>query len=216
MKVLFPLLTSSFICVSCMNQTNGGGSSVDSANLLKNIKATHCEIFIDKAAISETTDPTTGGLVQDLYLFIKIYANRLDSGVRRVRYYGEYTQSSMYGRNGGDNWSEKNLDRQDEAADYFGTKLPLVKLYKYAGTEQKEVFRHSGAFYVESEKGTRYWANAQSQNNFDFNMDFFKGGALPELRILTSFAPTTDAVLNLKKTQIVGELGRFFNPQGCE
>jgi hypothetical protein len=93
--------------------------------------------------------------------------------------------------------------------------MTLVKLYNYAGNAHKEIFWHAGAFYVQTENGTRYWANAAGKDNFDFNMDFFKGGAIAELPIRPSFEPSRDAVAGVKKTSESGDIGRFFNPQGC-
>lgn len=215
MNSKFFILAAAAVAVSCTGRNLADVSATNTVRQLKNIRATHCEIFIDKAAISETFDPSTNGKVQELHLFVKILKERLDAPVQKVIYFGEYTQSSMYGRTGGDNWSEHQLESHDSASDYFTTKLKLVKLYRYGGSDQKEVFHHSGAVFVESANGTRYWANAEKKDNFEINMDFFKGGAIPELRILTSFTAKSEEVLGLKKTSESGEIGRFFNPSGC-
>ena len=216
MKTKIFLSAGLLLVIGCQSRAFRGEADTASVSTFRNVKANHCEIFIDKAAISEKPDPTTGGKLQTLFTFVKVDASRLDGPVRKVVWYGQYTRSSDYGRDGGNNWLETNLESQDSAPDYFKNELPLVKLYTYAGRSTKELFRHSGAFFVETEKGTRYWANANEKDNFDFDMDLFMGGSIPELRILTSFSPTFDTVVALKKTKENGEIGRFFNPQGCQ
>lgn len=217
MSSKFLLSAGILLAVACQKRNFTAGSDTASGTTgIQNIRANHCEAFIDKTAISEKIDPTTGGgKTQSLFLFIKVNTERLDSPVRRVGYYGESTHDHRYGGTRSD-FRESDLVSQDNALDYFRINLNLVKLYTYAGSNSKEVYRHSGAFFVQTEKGTRYWVNAKEKDNFDFNMDFFKGGAIPELRILTTFEPSTNEVASLKKTRDMGDIGQFFNPNGCK
>jgi hypothetical protein len=214
MKIELLLSVGLLFTVGCQPRafsSESGVASVESG--IANIKATNCEIFIDKALMRET-HPNGNSLSQTLRLFVKINPSKLDGSVAKVAHYGRSVHSHMYGADERA-WSAVELSRFVGSSDYFQMELELIQ----KDANYSNSYYYEGAFYVETDRGTRYWANAASgpdfrtnQGNWIFSMDNLKGGALTELPVLT-YEPDVGGV---KKTRDNAGIGRFFNPQGCE
>jgi len=214
MKTKLLLSAGLILAISCKARAfTSNSDATPQESFTNNVKATHCEIFIDKAFMRETRPDN--GLRQTLHLFVKINPEKLDGAVTQVVQYDERVNSSSHGVSTRP-WSPTDLSPFAGSSDYFEIELALID----NGSWYKQSFFYEASFYVQTDKGTRYWANAgfrnqnfeSRQGNWIFSMNNLKGGALAELPIFTQ----NPDLGRIRKTRDNGEVGRFFNPQGCE
>jgi hypothetical protein len=213
MKTKILLSAGLILAISCKARAFTSDSDAASQeSFTNNVKAAHCEIFIDKAFMTEARPDN--GLRQTLHLFVKINPEKLDGAVTQVVQYDERVNSSSHGTDRRP-WSPTDLSPFAGSSDYFEIDLALID----NGSWYKQSFFYEASFYVQTDKGTRYWANANSnpdfetrQGNWVLSMNNLKGGALTELPIFTQ----NPDLRKIRKTRDNGGVGRFFNPQSCE
>lgn len=136
--------------------------------------AKHCELFVDQVAAWNSTYGYSG-----MTLKIKTINERLDGAVKEVGFRSIVRSTPQikdfcqrYNPDNGyandcyqlDQWVDRPA-REFFGPDYFRIDLVLKHDYTF-----EHVFE--GAFYVKTDKGTRYWLNPAGEQNFfvDRNM----------------------------------------------
>jgi hypothetical protein len=144
-------------CSSDPRSTDGASTSA----LTSDIRATHCEIFVDRAL------PLTGShALRKVHLYLKTLNDRLDGPIDKVGFYRQRTDQRCIGRPDCESsWGEDRVEAFVGSSDYFEVDL-------FIGGDYSPEYRYEGAFYVQTTKGTKYWANTEEGGNFviDGNM----------------------------------------------
>lgn len=170
-------------CAMTASPDDSSGSSAD--ELVSNVDAHHCEIFVDKVAVVSGTFGYEG-----VDVYVKVLPGRLSEDLLEVGFYGK---TCVKGACGG--WSELPLDAHAGAKDYFVARL---QTYGWRDGEQT----HVGSFYARTRDGRTYWLNShgRSQENFTFDRGTYRW-----FRDLSDGALTTQAE----------EALRYLNPDRC-
>ncbi|MEK6705390.1 MAG: hypothetical protein AABZ06_06335 [Bdellovibrionota bacterium] len=140
--------------------------SAQNANSM-DIRATNCEVFIDKVGVYHAFNPQWGEAIAAQF-YVKTINDRLDGKVKKVGFYAQ----TRHAKTGGVmiDWREFTSFPFEGATDYFEFFLKDFR------TDATWTFPHEfeGAFFVETENGTRYWANTSVGGNFVINPDLVK------------------------------------------
>jgi hypothetical protein len=167
---------------------SGGRSDSDDSTLGalgsgNDIRATNCEIFVDRVI---ATGGSHGG--KRITVFIKTLNDRLDGPIERVGFYRKEDatpctqmpeRTSMSCADSG-KWKDITLQAFVGSSDYF--ELPLT-----IGGDYMPFSSYDGAFYVKTTNGTKYWANTKEGGNFVIDRNMFSnleqmghGGYVPD------------------------------------
>jgi len=148
--------------------------AVEAGGKADDFHAGYCEVFIDRIVPVHGSHASTY-----LNVWVKTLNDRLDGEITKVAFYGHHLDTGWCGDERCPEvwsaWEVRELDSFVGASDYF--EIPLFLSGDYSPMVQWE-----GAFYVETDKGTRYWTNAADGGNFflDRNMsdrlDQMRGG----------------------------------------
>jgi hypothetical protein len=147
---------------ACGDAADDSETSVSSA---VGVSAKNCEIFVDRA----------GAIVGEhggtrVHFWIKTLNGRLDSQIKEVGFHGlqkwdatgtacDANDCNLKGK-----WADYVATPFEGASDYFELDFYL--------TDDFMVHRSfEGAFFVRTQKGTTYWANASSSTNKNFVVD---------------------------------------------
>lgn len=138
----------------------------------RNVNATHCEAFVEKGAVV-----FGNGQRSELRFYIKIHPERLDGAVKYVGFHaykhdvggicnGPSPLTNPYCAKVG-TWSDyKSRPLVHESKDYFDVRLETSDI-------DGDVFKYEGAFFVQTDMGTRYWLHVNKRfENFYFDEDF--------------------------------------------
>jgi hypothetical protein len=167
MRRALQCLGVSFLFVGCMprefnsrsSQSDAGIQRNTSASAVRDVPATHCEIWVDKIRVAKGSH----GIIK-VNPFLKIDASKLDGAVTNVAFYERHSQTGASAYDS--EWSTVAMRKFLGASNYFeidNNNQGLVVVSDYSSTA------YEGAFYVETDKGTRYWAKAEGDKNFQFN-----------------------------------------------
>jgi hypothetical protein len=174
--------------------------------------AQYCEVFVDAAQIFTGDEGEFG-----TRMFVKTINSRLDGNITGVGFYG---QLIFHGYD--DDSANTNVQYQAfkatsafGASDYFSVDLA-------ESTDAGETY-YVGAFYVVTDKGTTYWANAKS---YAGAWDGVSGNLVPQhptqnFLIDANFADAVNKQSSSNKASILGftssdNQGAYFNPNGCK
>lgn len=127
-------------------------------------QARHCEVFVDKIIpfyVFHELSYNGSYSSLDLRFYVKLLLERLDAPVRSVRFYGyDHYEADL---------QHPDLDMHFapmKATPWLGS----PDYYEFINTNGSGSFR-VGAFYVETENGTRYWLNADDRSFGNFVLD---------------------------------------------
>jgi hypothetical protein len=183
-------------CSSAAPESGG-----DTAALAADVRATNCEIFVDRAMAVTGSHALT-----QITFYLKTQNDRLDAPIDHVGFYRRrvdpYCPSPGHEHNCDDSqaWSDERLRPFVGASDYF--ELSLLIGGDYAAENTFE-----GAFYVQTTKGTKYWANAEGGGNFLVDRATFN--QLVGLRPSPAYASDPQAAV------VIAEDFAYLNPQRC-
>lgn len=168
---------------------------------INDIQATHCEIFIDKAAMFYVDGYNMRSdhyASRSLKLFIKVLPDRLDGKIRAVRYY-HLSDHYMIGSP----FEAVDLKPWLGSIDYYYLTIP-------------DNFWETGSFYVETENNTRYWYTQESMPYSNFKFD---GRMMNDLERHEGFFgykyPQHGPDLDVGQLGSTADLFPYLNPQRC-
>lgn len=192
----------------------------DESVRIRDVRASSCEVFIDKAmVIREARNPGSMSARTIVELMLKTDPARLDGKVVKVAFFGNVEDTTALAASDGvsplPGPAQTLLGGEFvQAEDYFHLPLfpvayDLTRCSSHGCTDHagKPVF--TGSFYVQTDKGTRYWANAASG---EFTIDLSLANS-----IATSF-PSFGAqdIGRVPKTADEATGGAaYLNPQRC-
>ena len=129
----------------------------------RDLPSTNCEIHIDKVRSVRSS----GGVIL-IKPYIKVNPEKLDGRITKVSFYGR--QSTLDYNSPvqpvDSDWNEIAMRGFLGARDYFEL---ANNNDGFAISSNYGSAKYEGGFYVETEHGTRYWANAGIKKNFVFN-----------------------------------------------
>jgi hypothetical protein len=142
---------------------------------------------------------------------VKVLPDRLDSPVVRVAYYGhvdEYTTPSSWTSY----WEEIALDPFVGSQDYF--ELELVHDTRPLGPRGflRDGVAYRGSFFVETAKGTRYWAHS---NSADRNYTIDAGAVQRIVDAVGNLPLDTESRLNIEALAKTADILPELNPALC-
>lgn len=149
--IVFHVLAFSAVSGAASASTMGGPSLTD-------VPAGQCEIFVERVGVG------CGSYRQaDVYLYLKANLAALDGRPVRAGFmatvYDVENQCAVWPHSycsAVGTWQAWEGTSFFGATDYWALKLPI---FPYD-------LKWEGAFFVETDKGTRYWMNARTQPNF--------------------------------------------------
>jgi hypothetical protein len=169
-----------------------------SAQAASEYSAKYCEAFIDGLRLSRSSHALTRVEVR-----VKLHPERLDGAVKAVRLYVVrktiWTQVTTPGYMA-DGAYEIDMVPFYGASDYYTTPDTLTLGHDWGAWE------YQVTPYVETDKGTRYFANAKDGGNFTLNFD--TAHALENIQSDT-YSSDSPAVSTLNEGL------RKYNPQAC-
>ncbi len=185
------------------------------AQAFDDVRATNCEIFIDRIAARQTTwHGAFGGiLIGEAYVKIDLPQVGLGS---RVFFYGRTLSIDKSKKVTSDTGFRKvELIPFQGSSDYF--MLPLGHLSHYWFNDYDRI-SHEGAFFVEKANGTRLWLNSdQGDGHF-----FFDEGTSRAIRDLgATYVNSEFPYGEARHTGIVSipntaSTNTYLNPQRCQ
>jgi hypothetical protein len=102
----------------------------------------------------------------DVNVFLKIRTNALDGAIKNVVFFNTSSVSDAEGGGSTAPWNAQALKRFAGASDYYQLDLPTTGCNENVGCGTTQ---YTGAFYVETDKGTRYWVKAGDGKDFTFD-----------------------------------------------
>jgi hypothetical protein len=191
------------------NQAEGDSK----ADGVRDLRASHCEVFVDKAFTETRSRHGVHGSL--IWFHAKILPWRLDGAPVRVSLFTRGV-NLLTGEEFG--WHEQPFDRI--AGDYYRLKLSISFDGGPSSGRPPDDTRYEGAFFVETDRGTRYWANAQVDGpNFflDENLanDLIRvhGNRLFGLEFPPEFG--SEGSLRLDSFAVTADVMPYLNPQRC-
>lgn len=152
---------ASLTTIACAAPTEDEGAAANEDA----VTASSCQVFVDKATISRSSHGLHG-----YRLFLKTLNDKLDGKVTRVGFHA--VVHDLGGRCQGDNalgymngcedvgrWRDYFAQSFVGAGDYFEMDLTLGHDFTFP-------HQFEGVFFVETDKGTRYWHKAAAGQNF--------------------------------------------------
>jgi hypothetical protein len=170
----------------------------------RDVRASYCEIFVDKALVYRETSETT-----HVTMWVRTNNTRLDSYVSGVGFYGRARLGSLECEpndkrqvcKGVNEWRDYPLTAFAELPNYFSIDFTIAS--PDFGAKSYE-----GAFYIETVAGTRYWANAENFGNFVVDKTV-AGWVEKAMNGRTSSASDITAAVS------TSESFYYFNPNRC-
>lgn len=202
-KLLVGLL---FLVTGCGVASVKDESSVSEASAMKDVKATNCEIFVDKMRLSSSSHGFLGTTP-----YVKIVRDRLDGDVVKVGFFGSHSYKGLDGQSQGGQWKEYPGYAFLGASDYFEVKEDLYNQFTLA-VDFSMNHVYEGAFFVETTKATRYWANTAESGNFRIDYDSIsalKGNAW------SLSAVAYEHMQDIGKVPATADMLPYYNPQHC-
>lgn len=125
----------------------------------RDIKATNCEIFIDKVAAQQVAYHGAFGAILSTQVFLKIDLFKTGP-VRRVVFYSNEKSIDNGGQvNRETGFRDVELQSYFGAPDYFMAGLGDLENHWWDESNTQDRAEHEGAFYVERLDGVRLWVN---------------------------------------------------------
>lgn len=167
----------------------------------EDISARHCEIFLDKVRIARGSH---GSTMADV--FVKVRREMLDGKIVRVAFRGRVDSRIHAGGTTSIDWQTYTLAPFFDAPDYFQLTTGPTGQQGFLLSSDYGQSTTTGAFFVETTKGTRYWAHTWDEDgNFRFHQESLqaviersRGENLPDLRRVPT---TADVLPHLNPTQ---------------
>lgn len=130
-------------------------SATASGALTSDVRATNCEVFVDRAiAVSGSH------ALRQIGVYVKTLNDRLDGPIDHVGFYRKRTGIGCQGNTDcNEDWREERIQAFVGSADYFELELPI-------GGDYSPGFEYTGSFFVQTTKGTKYWANTKEGGDF--------------------------------------------------
>lgn len=153
------LIASLLLVAAACGKTPDTASAVTAASI-QDIRATNCEVFVDKVRVYHSSHGFTGAV-----LFVKLLNDRLDGDVTKVAFFAKHTYENYYGDRTVEDWQAYEGQKFAGANDYYE-----VRSYNYdgfvVGADYSSDHVWLGAVYVETSTGKRYWSNTHDGGNF--------------------------------------------------
>lgn len=171
-------------------------STLASAQAQRDVRATHCEIFVDKVRIR-----TSSHALRAAELFLKVRPEALDGTVTKAGFFGTRATSTRTSPNPATKGPYELLASSFlGTGDYFVLTDENSDMGLLLGSEYHEnVWK--GSFFVETSAGTRYWANNAEGGDFRIDYDAVRNAyrsqqahpnSIPEFRDVGALASTAD------------------------
>jgi hypothetical protein len=125
----------------------------------QDLKATNCEIFIDKVAGKQVGYHGAFGTVINTEVFLKIDLSKTGP-VRKIVFFSTQRNVDDYGNiTSQSGFRDVELSPYFGAADYFVANLGDLENHWWDRSNSQDRAEHEGAFYVERLDGVRLWVN---------------------------------------------------------